>query len=540
VIEIQHLPADALGLAPWSMRTLATRPEPASLPGMLVPEDLTAFPREHADLSSEARGGLAAALETALSRFEPHVAVLESARKLARPGATLILAGQQPGFLGGPLMNAYKALHAIRLARDLSARWNAPVVPAFWNHADDHDIAEVHHLWIQNRNLDLRKVSLAGMSSGRTSFANIRLDAESQRLEATAELLRQNLTPCDRLEPALELFMPRDGETFSNAFTRVMLELFGQHGLLVLEPEWIREPLSRGLARLVAGDLRDGLLEGSAALRAAGTEPAIDPENAALLFHHTDGKRNALRFAEDGFRYDDEQGSRTGTELAAEIVQEPGAWSAGALLRPIVQDLALPVVAYIGGWGELAYHAQLPPLRKRARAPRTAFVPRLSATIVDPPTRAALDKLEVTVRAALAARGQLGVDDREATESAVAASLRAIASDMTSKLDGERGALAELDRGLSQQLKKASKQITELVDKLATKAERVAANAQGRGVRHFRRINNMLFPRELPQERVRGLLEVVAVHGSGWLDELLEEIEPLPTEHLVVTLQEPA
>ena len=120
----------------------------------------------------------------------------------------------------------------------------------------------------------------------------------------------------------------------------------------------------------------------------------------------------------------------------------------------------------------------------------------------------------------------------------MAASLRAIALDMTRKLDGERGALAELDRGLSVQLKKASKQITELVGKLATKADRVAANAQGRGARHFRRIDNTLFPRELPQERVRGTLEVVARYGSTWLDELLQEIEPLPTEHLVIGLQE--
>jgi hypothetical protein len=49
---------------------------------------------------------------------------------------------------------------------------------------------------------------------------------------------------------------------------------------------------------------------------------------------------------------------------------------------------------------------------------------------------------------------------------------------------------------------------------------------------------NTLFPRDQPQERVRGTVEVVVRHGADWIPELLSEIEPLPTEHLIVTLDE--
>src|SRR5207344_2072434 len=96
---------------------------------------------------------------------------------------------------------------------------------------------------------------------------------------------------------------------------------------------------------------------------------------------------------EGDYRYDGEAGARTAVELAAEIVQEPLAWSAGALLRPVVQDLVLPTAAYVGGWGELDYHAQLGPLRALAGAPATPFVPRLSATLVDAAARESLGKL---------------------------------------------------------------------------------------------------------------------------------------------------
>jgi len=537
-MKLNHLPADAIGLPPWAGAVLASRPAPPSLPGMVVPDTLEHVPQLTGSFDEDSRAELVHALESHLAAHEPHVRVVDSVRSLTHPEAAIVIAGQQPGFLGGPLYNVYKALHAIRLARALAEQWGVPVVPAFWNHADDHDVAEVHHLWIQNPNLDLRKVGLAGMSSGRTPLSEIVFDAEKHRLGATAELLRQNLWDCDAQGPAIELFLPRDGETFASAFTRVMLELFGADGLIVIEPDWIRPMLSRSLANIVACGAGEGLDAGSAALRAAGSEPAIDRREAALVFHHVDGKRNALRLTGPDFRYDGEAGSRTASELAAEIVQNPAAWSPGALLRPLVQDSALPVVAYVGGWGELAYHAQLPPLRERAGVARTAFVPRLSATIVEPATQESLEKLGLDLADAFRARGKLGEVDDEKEESAVAARLRTIARETGAQLLAEREALAEVDRGLAQQLKKVADQAGGLVERLAKKADRVAANAAGRGRRHHRRVDGSLFPRETPQERVRGTLEVVARFGRDWIDALGHEIEPLPTEHLVVTLDE--
>jgi len=222
-LELQYLPADVLGLAEWSARALAERPRPSHLQGMTLPRELGQFPRPAEHLEPAARAELSETLERELARFQPHVAVLESVRALRTSGTFVLVAGQQPALLGGPLYDLYKALHVVVLARALARRWEAPVVPLFWNHADDHDIAEVHHLWIQNPNLDLRKVSLAGLSSGRTLLSRIVFDEERHRLGALGELLRQNLWEGPEQERALALFLPRAGETFSGAFTRTLL-----------------------------------------------------------------------------------------------------------------------------------------------------------------------------------------------------------------------------------------------------------------------------------------------------------------------------
>ncbi len=535
-IRLEHLPADAFELAPLARRALAGRPHPASLPGTCIPARVDDVPRPEERFEPDERRAIASALELNLSQLAPHVAVLDAVRTIAKPGTALVVAGQQPGFLGGPLYDLYKALHAIRLARALSAAWERPVVALFWNHADDHDIAEVHHLHVVNQNLDLRKVGLPGMSSGKRPFGEIVLSEDEHRLGPIAELLRQTLAESEDRDAAIETFLPRDGESLAAAFTRAFTALLGPHGLVVFEPSWMRDTLSRRLAAIVGSDPVPALRAGAEALRGAGEEAAIDPEKAALVFHHENGRRLALRAGGDGFRYDDEPGSRTPSELAAEIVQSPANWSAGALLRPLVQDLALPVAAYVGGWGELAYHAELPPLRAAVGAPATPFVPRLSATLVDEASRASLGRLEVDALTVL--RGALAEDDGSGASAPVADALRGVADEAAEKLLALREELGALDPGLGVQLKRTAKQLTDLVGKLAAKADRVQANRTGKGRRHQRRLASYLRPRDLPQERVLGTLQFTARFGTAWIAELLRELEPFPSEHLLLHLEE--
>ena len=62
-------------------------------------------------------------------------------------------------------------------------------------------------------------------------------------------------------------------------------------------------------------------------------------------------------------------------DYAAIKKKQNAAWSAGALLRPLVQDEVFPTCAYVGGYGELAYHAELGRLRDVLHLPRTGCMP---------------------------------------------------------------------------------------------------------------------------------------------------------------------
>ncbi len=526
-LSLRHLPADVLGLADHARRALSG----GSLGGLPVVRRLAEIPRPEERHDPGERKHLVQPLREALAALEPPSRVETSLSVLERPGSFCVVTGQQPGFLGGPLYTLYKAMQACRLAGELSGLWGVPVVPLFWNHADDHDLAEVQHAYLLNRNLDLQRVGLAGLSSGRIPIGDLHLSEERNHLAATRAMLVQAFEEFPGSLAAVELLFPRSGETLARALSRALTALLGEHGLVVVEPEWLRGDFSRALAEIVGSDPLPPLAAGS------GSQPAIDPEGAALLFRVDEGGRRALRPGGDGFRYDGEGGSRTPSELAAEIVQDPKHWSAGALLRPLVQDRVFPTCAYVGGWGELAYHAQLSRLRDHCDLPRTPFVPRISITLLDQPTRLSLEKFDASLAEVLARGGAVEAQPQSDLPPVIEA-LRQTAREAGEALRAHRPELAELEPALAVNLKKTADQVKQLVEKIATKAERVHANRSGKGKRHLRRIQNTLVPRGQPQERILSPLPFTARFGREWIEALYRELPPLASEHLVALLDE--
>src|SRR5215471_18797256 len=77
--------------------------------------------------------------------------------RLAQPGTVAVMTGQQVGLFSGPAYTIYKALHAIRLAEWLSEN-GTPAVPVFWLATEDHDFAEVNHVWVFDGDHHPRKV----------------------------------------------------------------------------------------------------------------------------------------------------------------------------------------------------------------------------------------------------------------------------------------------------------------------------------------------------------------------------------------------
>ncbi len=520
---LEYLPGDVFPLSELERQSLAADPHLSGRPGLIVPRRLESIPIPPDPLDSDERGELAANWEANLATYQPHVAVLESVRKLAEPAASIVLVQAPPHFCGGPLNVVYRALHAIRLARSLSAEWGKPVVPVFWNQSDGHDLDSIRNLELLNDNFNLRRVSPASLGSNCAPVSRIILEEELHRLGPLREFLRQEFTELSFRDVALEAAFPREGESLETAFSRWLLAVFGPMGLVVLEPDWVRNELSRALAGLVLQDpARD--------LAPDETDP---PE---LLFRVTDTRRTALRPGGEGFQYHDETGSRTIAELAAVIVQDPESWSPGELLLPLAQEAVLPIAAHIGTWTQWKSIVPMAEHRVRTELAPAVFVPCLRGTLIDPDCESFLKSGAEELVEILTVPTS---DDQPDTDSApIADRMRELSARAAGELRSLRAELAELDRGLSIQLKRTAGSLQGLVENLAARVDRSVRNRGGKRGRRIRRLRNSLLPHDQPQEDVLSSLPFFARHGTDWLEGLMGQLDDLPTEHLVLRLEE--
>jgi uncharacterized protein YllA (UPF0747 family) len=524
--DVRHLPGDVIGLDAFGRDVLAQRPRPAAFgwsgeqAGIAVPARAAECP-EHGgalDKSIVDREELVLALRAAHELAELHPAVERALVRLADPRATCVVAPVPVAYLAGPLATLLAALHAIALARELERTWSRPVVPVVWLASDEHDREDAHAVWLVNRHFDLTRSGLASFGRGARPIGTIVLDEAEHHLGAANAHLAQILPEGATSAAARALFVPRAGETLADAQRRVLFALLGQHGVLVVEPRHLREPLGRALARLVAHAEAKLLPQTHAA--------------APVVYRHVDGRRNALHLVESNFLNPGEEAERSGLELAALVAAAPHDFSAAPLVEALARELVLPVAATVGDWNVARDTAAGVAWRRHTGTPLGVFVPCAQVTLLSQDARTALEKRGVDVELVLRTRGALPPPP-SAERPAVLDHLKALIQRHAHELKELRADLALVEKGLAHHLKRAADENADRVAKILERAERVFANRTGTSRRHDRRLANSLTPRGEPQAAVLSTAQYAAVFGTDWIDALLEALDPWPSEHLV-------
>ena len=94
------------------------------------------------------RDDVAAVLRRSHARLGASATTIENLDRLAKPTTFVVIGGQQPGLLTGPLYTVYKAMSIIKLAEELGRQYPHEFVPMYWNASDDHDWAEVDDAYV--------------------------------------------------------------------------------------------------------------------------------------------------------------------------------------------------------------------------------------------------------------------------------------------------------------------------------------------------------------------------------------------------------
>jgi bacillithiol synthase len=466
-------------------------------------------------------------------------AAAASAGRLADPGAVAIVTGQQPVLFGGPLYVLYKALAAIQIAARLEAQRGSPVLPVFWIASDDHDFTEIRQTTILDAAQQLRALRYSPREEPQG------LPASSLRFDDTVTALVAELASSLPESPERDAWVEtlarcyRPGVSFPAAFGAWLSALLPSLVLL--------DPADPAVKSLMVPVLRRELTEGSpssrqsaalgARLTAAGYHEQVPVRDGFFnLFVVENGQRRALGRTESGIEVRGTEHRLTTAEAVHWLESEATAWSPNALLRPLVQDHLLPTAAYVGGPSEIAYHAQIGESYGAFGIPRPVVFPRPGVTLLETGPARALEteRLEV-VDLGADPEARLAQWAREANPGVEAAFVRARAA-IDAEMNAVEAALAAVDPTLRAAADSARGRALHQVDGLEEKAMRALKKRDQVRADRLRRTRDALFPGGAPQERVLGLIGLVARHGEAAIALLRERIDPWARAHQVIPL----
>ncbi|MHB1328191.1 MAG: bacillithiol biosynthesis cysteine-adding enzyme BshC [Gemmatimonadales bacterium] len=455
-----------------------------------------------------------------------------AARAKLAAGALVVTTGQQPGLFTGPLYTVYKALSARSLAAALERRWQRPVVPVFWVAGDDHDFAEG---------------STAAWFGLDGSLVRATLDPRDP--DAPLRPLAHEPVPAsvagwlDELERSLPASPSRDeilgwlrrhyrtDQSLGRAFGMALAELLDPFGVVCLDAsapavKQAATPLMLEAVRR-AGELDGLLVRRAEQLSDAGHPVSVKVgDGATLVFVEGAAGRDRLRIdgnavvaRRSGERYSE-------AELAALAQAEPERFSPNVLLRPVMESVLLPTVAYVGGPGELRYLRLAEVLYPALGAHRQIPVPRWSGVLVEPRVNRTAEKFGLTVAELVA--GDDSLEQRvlkslspEDFDPAFAAVREAVTTGFERIAAVARQIDVTLEKPVQSGQNSALGQIADLEKRLLQGQKR----RQGELVSQLDRARTAVRPVGEPQERVLGFPAFAGRYGQALLDQVAAHID---------------
>lgn len=456
--------------------------------------------------------------------------------------AVVVIGGQQAGILTGPLYSVHKAITVILLAKQKRAALNIPVVPVFWVAGEDHDLNEINHVYTEAEGRAVKhqlrdKFVLKLMASNATydkgqmaSFVKS-IFGKYGETSYTKDLLDEVLDAVEK------------EQTFTQFFVRLMNGLFQDEGLLFIDSAFkpLRELEAHHFVRLIeeADSLAEKIMEKEVHFAELGFGMPIETDHhAANLFYvHETGR--VLLSRRDGFFVNDSTGIRfTKDDMLRIASEEPWLLSNNVATRPLMQDMVFPVLAFVGGPGEIAYWALLKEAFHHLEMKMPIIVPRMSMTLVTPQVKHALEENSFTVEDVMA--GKVAIAKEQFTEGLRDDDFEALLLETENLLLAQyRKIEAVIERKepkLQDILTKNLQFHTKQLNYLKGKAEEATLLKHDAALRTFSLLEGELFPEGVLQERVYTPYAYLNSYGPSLIQDICQLQFEMDGTHNIIYL----
>ncbi len=463
-----------------------------------------------------------------------------------REDALVVIAGQQAGLLTGPMYTVSKIISVIKMAEAKSKQLSVSVVPVFWIAGEDHDYLEVNHVYLKTDEALVKK-TYPMKPRTKEMVSDMILDHEVAE-QWVAEILRSlgetkhTKALGEKLTDAIQ-----KSSTITQFFTVLIHQLFAETGLLLVDSG---DPEFRKLGGAFYSELVDKSQQISAAvltvqnkITAAGFSRTLetDSANANLFYYHPETRNRTLLewdAANERFQGKGENVSFTMEEIKTMLAETPEWLSINVVARPIMQEKLFPVLAFVGGPGEIAYWAELGMAFQIAGEEMPPVIPRIGITILERHVASKLGELGLSLEAVLK-NGCLPERDQQ-VQDLMAPELAILFQQMVSEFEAGHTAWKQKATSEYQNLDALYQRNHDLIlgqmnfmqQKLLLQHDRTHGDLR----RKYDMVENSLHPNGGPQDRTLNPYYFFNRYGEDWLSALLANEMDLTKNHFVLWL----
>ncbi|MBL7713654.1 MAG: bacillithiol biosynthesis cysteine-adding enzyme BshC [Chitinophagaceae bacterium] len=477
------------------------------------------------------RSVLVSVLNRQYSGLPPVARVQDNIAALGSDKTFTVTTAHQPNLLTGYLYFFYKILHAIRMAEELKEQYpDHHFVPVYYMGSEDNDLDELGQFRVGGQ-------KFTWDADGQTGAVGRMRTRSLKRL--FGELYRYLGPPGKDLDALKELIENSylQHETIGEATRSLVHHLFGQYGLVIIDPD------DAALKRSFIPVMKDELLHHNAqAIVAAQSEKLSRPYKAQAfprpinLFYLKDGIRERIERSGTEWQVLNTDIVFTEPALLAELEQHPERFSPNVILRGLFQETILPDVAFIGGGAELAYWLQLKPLFGHFSVFYPAVFLRQSVQIVTPVARELMHKLGLAGAAVFQPAEDL-IKKHLLEKKGASWSLSAEQEELKALLQQLTQKAAAIDPTLEKSGAAAVARIGKQLASMEQKMYRAEKKKEDVYVQRVKHLKQELFPNGGLQERVENFMPYYAQYGFTIFDTIKEAIRPFSNTFLVLTIK---
>ena len=463
-------------------------------------------------------------------QFHASPETFDNIEKLLDPESVVVVGGQQAGLLTGPLYTIYKIISVIKLAKEQERKLGVPVVPLFWIAGEDHDIAEVNHVYIAEDG-KIKKYVYPDIPQEKRMVSDLPLDHQvcSTWITDIVKTYGETETTNKLLDFLLRCL--GQSKTFVDFFAAIVLRLFASQGLVVLNAAdvTLRAIESSFFTALIEchRKVTDAVLQQQRQLQQLGYKNTLDiHQHSANLFYYDGRQRWLLEHdpQKEAFRSKKGEIVFSKDELMQLAKTKPGDLSNNVVTRPLMQEFLLPTLAFVAGPGEIAYWAELKEAFSIFGFKMPPVIPRANITIVERSIQTDLAEIGIDITDVF--EGRVEKVKQQWLERQTRYPLEEIFAKAKTEIEEIHRPLRkigmEIDRGLAGLLAKNATLLQAQIDFLQQTLQRALMRKYEVELRKFSRVEMSLMPNRAPQERIWNIFYYINKYGFDFLEKLLQ------------------